>query len=293
MRTSERATFAVALASLIFTACAPALVNQQTDEQAIRAISADWQRAIVARDVDRIVGFHAPDAVAMMANSPLASGPAAIRAAYTGMLGMPGMSLTWVPTKIDVVSPTVATDIGTYTMAYNGPQGRVTDRGNYTTIWHKIDGQWRVAVDASVSSMPLPMPATNAMMVEMGDTQMMAGTSLSWGDLVVPGFDPGAKIAVLHGNPGTKGDYTIRLQFPDGYRFPVHFHPAGEHLTVLSGTFLLAMGNTADWGSLKTYSPGDFLYLPARHSHFGGARGATTIQLHGEGPFEILLGAPK
>ena len=108
----------------------------------------------------------------------------------------------------------------------------------------------------------------------------------------VPGFDPGSKIAVLHGNPAGKGDYTLRLQFPDGYRFPVHWHPGGEHLTVLSGTFLLGMGNTADPTALHTYGPGDFLYIPARHAHFGGATGTTIIQLHGEGPFEIKLGAP-
>lgn len=99
-------------------------------------------------------------------------------------------------------------------------------------------------------------------------------------------FDPGTKIAVLHGNPGAKGDYTLSLQFPDGYKFPVHWHPGGEHLTVLSGTFMLGMGNTADWNTVRTYAPGDFIYVPARHPHFGGARGLTVIQLHGEGPFQ-------
>lgn len=126
--------------------------------------------------------------------------------------------------------------------------------------------------------------------VEAGDMQILPGSGLTWGDLVAPGFDPGAKIAVLHGNPGAKGDYTIRLQFPDGYKFPVHWHPNGEHLTVLSGTFQLAMGNTADWNTLRTYAPGDFLYVPGRHAHYGGARGLTVIQLHGEGPFDIKLG---
>ncbi|MDQ6691084.1 MAG: hypothetical protein M3Z18_11300 [Gemmatimonadota bacterium] len=40
-------------------------------------------------------------------------------------------------------------------------------------------------------------------------------------------------------------------------------------------------------------SPGDFIYVPARHPHYGGARQETVIQLHGEGPFQLFLGSPK
>lgn len=286
----------VLLAALGLAAgCAPAMVNPGSDEAAIRALENEWQRAIVARDVNRIVDLHTSDALVTFSNSPAARGSAAIRSAYTGFLGLPGVALTWTPTKIDVVSPTVATDHGPYTMSYDTPNGRVTDRGNYMTVWHKIDGQWKVAVDGAVSQTPFPTATASApmMMMDLVDTQMMMNAGLAWGPLSVPGFDPGAKIAVLHGNPGAKGDYTIRLEFPDGYRFPVHWHPNGEHVTVLSGTFLLAMGNTADWNAVRAYGPGDFLYLPARHAHFGGARGQTVIQLHGDGPFAINVGAPK
>lgn len=291
MRLIGRAQSVLALAAL--AACASANVNSQSDESSIRAVGADWQRAIAAHDVDRIVSLHAPDAVVMMSNSPLASGSSAIQAMYRGLVNMPGASLTWVPTQIDVVSPTVATDIGRYTLSYDTPAGRVTDHGNYTTIWHKVDGQWRVAVDAPVSMTPFPMTGAGTVMMDVSETQLQANGGLVWSDLSVPGFDPGAKMAVLHGNPAGKGDYTLRLQFPDGYRFPAHWHPNGEHLTVLTGTFLLGMGNTADWNALRTYGPGDFIYLPGRHAHFGGARGPTTIQLHGDAPFQIFLGAPK
>jgi uncharacterized protein (TIGR02246 family) len=268
-------------------------VNQASEEQTIRGLENDWQRAIAARDVNTIVSLHAPDAVVMMSNSPLASGSSGIRSAYNGLVNTPGVSLTWVPTKIDVVSPTVATDIGTYTLSYDGPQGRVTDHGNYTTVWHKIDGQWRVAIDAPVTTTPFPMPGASSASMDMADMQMLASSGLAWSDFASPGFDPGMKLAVLHGDPGKKGDYVLRLQFPDGYKFPVHWHPGGEHLSVLSGTFFLGMGNTADWNTVRTYAPGDFIYIPARHPHFGGARGVTVIQLHGEGPFQLFLGSPK
>ena len=80
------------------------------------------------------------------------------------------------------------------------------------------------------------------------------------------------------------------IRFPAGYRFPVHWHPNSEHVTVLSGRLLLAMGNTADQSKLRSYGPGDFIYAPARMSHYGGAKTATVVQLNGTGPFAINLG---
>jgi quercetin dioxygenase-like cupin family protein len=127
--------------------------------------------------------------------------------------------------------------------------------------------------------------ASEASRVELRTTKVLV-----WSDLNVPGFAPGVTMAVVHGDPGANRDYIIRLRFPAGYRFPVHWHPNSEHLTVLSGTLLLAMGNTADNSKLKSYGPGDFIYAPARMSHFGGAKTATEIQLNGNGPFAINLG---
>ncbi|HEY9426530.1 MAG TPA: cupin domain-containing protein [Gemmatimonadaceae bacterium] len=110
-----------------------------------------------------------------------------------------------------------------------------------------------------------------------------------WTDPQVPGFDPGMKLAVIDGNPQAAGPYTLRLSFPDGYRFPPHFHPNSENLTVLSGNFMLAMGTTVDDAKLASYMPGDYLHIDGKHPHFGGAKGATVIQLHGQGPFTIEL----
>lgn len=113
---------------------------------------------------------------------------------------------------------------------------------------------------------------------------------LEYADIQPEGFEPGMKIAAIHGDPAIADQqYVIRLSFPDGYRFPPHYHPNSENLTVLSGTFLLAMGEKADESKLQSYEPGDFLYIPPEDPHFGGAKGETVIQLHGTGPFEILL----
>lgn len=124
--------------------------------------------------------------------------------------------------------------------------------------------------------------------------KVVSGGSLTWNDLEVPGFDPGAKLAAIVGNPEEEGSlYTLRLSMPDGYRFPAHWHPKDEHVTVLSGALTLAMGDQVDDSKLEAYGVGDYLYLPAEHPHFGGAKGLTVIQLHGEGPFAInVVAAP-
>ncbi|MGH7585468.1 MAG: cupin domain-containing protein [Gemmatimonadales bacterium] len=116
-----------------------------------------------------------------------------------------------------------------------------------------------------------------------------AGAAVTWADLAVPGFAPGMKLSVLHGDPAGTGLYTLRLSFPAGYRFPPHFHPNAENLTVLSGSFELAMGDKADAAKLATYQPGDYLYLPGNQPHFGGAKVPTVVQLHGQGPFSITV----
>jgi uncharacterized RmlC-like cupin family protein len=128
----------------------------------------------------------------------------------------------------------------------------------------------------------------------MGKDSMMAviGKTVAWSPIEVPGFPTGIKLAAISGDPAGTGAYTLRLSFPDGYRFPAHWHPNDENLTVLSGTFQLGMGDHPDESKLMTYEAGDFLFMPATKPHFGAVKGATVIQLHGQGPFIINLATP-
>lgn len=134
---------------------------------------------------------------------------------------------------------------------------------------------------------PLPATAQDAQTADMFDVD---AEGLTWNDIEVPGFLPGMQIAAISGDPSVADEpYTLRLLFPDGYVFPPHWHPRAENVTVLEGTFLLAMGETFDRDELKSYAPGDYLYIAAENPHFGGAEGRTVIQLHGIGPFDILV----
>jgi quercetin dioxygenase-like cupin family protein len=64
---------------------------------------------------------------------------------------------------------------------------------------------------------------------------------LKWGP-APPGLPKGAQLALLSGNPETKGLFTIRLRFPAGYTVPPHHHTTDEHVTVMSGKMALGMG---------------------------------------------------
>ncbi len=113
-----------------------------------------------------------------------------------------------------------------------------------------------------------------------------SATAVQWGP--GPGFlPPGAGFAVLQGDPSKAGVYTIRLKLPDNYQFPSHFHPTDEHVTVLSGTFLVGMGDTVDLKNTQQLSAGGFITAPANAHHYAAARGETILQVSGIGPFAI------
>ncbi|GAC1415331.1 MAG: hypothetical protein NVSMB53_13820 [Gemmatimonadaceae bacterium] len=277
----------------VLTAVAPTAAGQTRDERAVRAASGAWQRYIVAQNLDSIVALHTPDAVVLFANAPVMKGSSAIRSGWSDIVKLPAFKVHWTPTWIDVAGPKVANEYGTYTESYDTPNGNTRDEGNYVVIWHKVNGKWRVALDAPVSTVPIPEAAPVAPPMDPSMMEMHSASSLVWGDLTVPGRAPGAKITVLHGNPGGTGGFVLRLQFPDGYQIPAHWHPNGENLTVISGSLSLGMGNAFDAKALRTYGPGDFMYLPPHQSHYGEAHGATIVQLNGRGPFVINPGAAK
>lgn len=114
---------------------------------------------------------------------------------------------------------------------------------------------------------------------------------VSWGPApaVLP---PGAQVAVLEGNPSEAGPFTMRVQLPDGYRIPPHFHPVTEQVTVLEGTFKVGMGDRFDASALKPLPTGAFAALQPGVRHFAQAQGKTIVQLHGVGPWSLTYVNP-
>ncbi|HVR29428.1 MAG TPA: cupin domain-containing protein [Thermoanaerobaculia bacterium] len=102
-----------------------------------------------------------------------------------------------------------------------------------------------------------------------------------------PSLASGAKFAVLEGDPGKEGLFTMRLWLPDGFQIKPHWHPAVEHITVVSGTFHLGMGDAFDTAKTKALPAGAFAFMAPKMNHFAWAKGDTVVQLHGVGPWQI------
>ena len=89
------------------------------------------------------------------------------------------------------------------------------------------------------SSMMIALALLTAAPVLAADSKQpeamsMNAAEIKWGD-APPDLPKGAQIAVLHGDPSKKAEFTIRLKMPAGYKIPAHHHPTDEYVTVISG----------------------------------------------------------
>ncbi len=111
--------------------------------------------------------------------------------------------------------------------------------------------------------------------------------AVKWGP-APPAFPKGAEIAVLSGNPFASGPYVVRLKMPANYQIPAHHHPTTENVTIISGRFHAGMGDKLDRKNAQDFGPGGFVAMPAGMNHYAWAAGETVVQVHGDGPFEIV-----
>ena len=108
--------------------------------------------------------------------------------------------------------------------------------------------------------------------------------ALKWSD--VPSL-PGAKIAVIEGPPSEAVPFTFRLKLPASYQIAPHWHPAIEHVTVISGTFNLGMGDKLDKSKTTPLKAGSVAIMQPKMNHFAWTKGETVVQVHGVGPWAL------
>ncbi|MDR7451717.1 MAG: cupin domain-containing protein [Armatimonadota bacterium] len=156
-----------------------------------------------------------------------------------------------------------------------------------------------LAMALPVMAMPDPGPGgssgTSVVISAVATAQeaMSAFTpaQLKW-QAAPPSLPPGAQIVVLEGNPAQAVPITMRLKFPAGYVIAPHYHPALEHVTVLSGRFFIAMGETLDKSKGTALGPGSFFVMPVGMRHYAWTTAETIIQLHSVGPWGITYVNP-
>ena len=103
----------------------------------------------------------------------------------------------------------------------------------------------------------------------------------------------GAEAAVLYGDPSKEGLFVLRLKLPKGYVIAPHSHPKPEILTVISGTFQIGMGDTADKSKVKHLAAGGFFGFPPGMNHFAYTDEETVVQLNSSGPWGLTSVNPK
>lgn len=125
---------------------------------------------------------------------------------------------------------------------------------------------------------------------QAGQHTITTPAAVQWGP-APDALPPGAQLAVLDGDPGKPGMYSIRVKFPDGYRVPPHWHPGDEHILVLQGQLRL---NVGEGGTMTHVLPvGAYGKMPAKVAHEAIATGETILQLYGPGPFDVVYLNPK
>lgn len=120
---------------------------------------------------------------------------------------------------------------------------------------------------------------------------MAKPADLKWG-APPPVFEKGASFTVISGNPAEAGLYVVRLKMPAGYRIAPHWHPTDEHVTVISGTFAVGMGEKFDKATMTELPAGSYTLLPAEMRHYAMAKTAAIVQVHGTGPFQLTYVNP-
>jgi quercetin dioxygenase-like cupin family protein len=143
-----------------------------------------------------------------------------------------------------------------------------------------------LAAAALAAGLSVPAAAESKSHGHAAGHVMFAPAEARWAD-GPPSLPKGAKFQTLEGDPQKEGLFTMRLWLPSGYRVPAHWHPADEHVTVISGTFHMGMGDKLDTSAGKTLPAGSFVVMPAGSRHFAYVNEETVVQLHGMGPWGI------
>ena len=101
-------------------------------------------------------------------------------------------------------------------------------------------------------------------------------------------YPPEVRLAVLVGDPGASGPYTIRVRVPADVKMMPHRHPEDRVYTVMSGVFYIGLGETFDETRLTAFAPGSVIVLPGGQAHFHWAKSGDYItQITALGPLGL------
>jgi quercetin dioxygenase-like cupin family protein len=150
----------------------------------------------------------------------------------------------------------------------------------------------KIALPTLIAAVAVAGVASTAPADAMEGHMIVPPQEIKWGPApaVLP---PGAEAAVLFGDPSEEGLFVLRLKLPAGYSVAPHTHPVDEVITVISGTFRLGMGETADQRTAQTLPAGSFFALPPGMAHYVFIDEETVVQISTVGPWGLTYINPK
>ena len=152
----------LAATAVVLVACGTSAPTPDlaAEEKAIRDLSKHWLELAKARDAAGEAGLFAADAIAYRAHHGPIVGPTAYQTyAARDYADNPKATTAWTTEAVTVAaSADVAIESGTFHLTGLGPLGDVEDKGNYITVYKKVNGQWKVAADIGSTTMPEPAP---------------------------------------------------------------------------------------------------------------------------------------
>jgi quercetin dioxygenase-like cupin family protein len=98
----------------------------------------------------------------------------------------------------------------------------------------------------------------------------------------------GATQVILFGDPSKPGPYVVQNTFAPGKGSRPHFHDQDRFITVIKGTWWVALGpdaDTYDPARMTPMKPGSFVFHPAYGHHYDGAKDEeAVVRIMGMGP---------
>ena len=96
----------------------------------------------------------------------------------------------------------------------------------------------------------------------------------------------GVKAALIWGDPA-KGPFAMLAKVPAGASWAPHWHSTDEVIAVLSGEFVIGLGEKVDETKGQAIDAGGYFTLKAKVAHWGRAKEDTLLVRYGNGPADI------
>jgi len=133
-------------------------VDMTAEAGLIRDIEDQWTEAVKATDVDKIISFHANEAVSMPDGAPIVNGLQNIRSRIDTQFADTTVLYDTYSGTIDAIEVSASGDLaysrGHDEISIKTSDGIVNETGKWVDVYKKFNGEWKVIVSIGNSDKP-------------------------------------------------------------------------------------------------------------------------------------------